>query len=158
MDTKIQKILKIISFILFEGILFLAAGLLGMQNEKNRILQEEEAETVTDIAIVNLDQGVYEDNKIHYYSNELMNLELDNLVSENLEMARQGINNGSYAAYILIPAEFSQNAVSINSVPQKSVLEFAVNPNLREDVSRLTMANIKNFEINLNTNMAYMYV
>lgn len=158
MDTKIQKILKVISFILFEGTLFLAAGLLGMQNEKNRILKEEEAETVTDIAIVNLDQGVYENNKIHYYSNELMNLELDNLVSENLEMARQGINNGSYAAYILIPAEFSQNAVSINSVPQKSILEFAVNPNLREDVSRLTMANIKNFEINLNTNMSYMYV
>lgn len=158
MDIKILKTVRLISFILFEGILLLSAVLFGMQNERNRVLQEEEAETVTDIAIVNLDQGVMEDNKIHYYSNELMDLELNNLVSENLEMARNGINDGSYAAYILIPADFSQNAVSINSIPEKSILEYAVNPNLREDVSRLTVANIKNFEINLNSNMSYMYV
>ncbi|MDO4304994.1 MAG: hypothetical protein Q4D94_13890, partial [Bacillota bacterium] len=155
---KLQKIIKIISIILLEVILLLSAGMLGMQNERERIIQEEQAETVTDIAVVNLDKGVYENNTTKYYSNELMNLELDNLVSENLEAARQGINNGSYAAYILIPAEFSENAVSLNSVPTKPTLEFAVNPNLREDVSRLTMANIKNFEINLNTNMSYMYV
>ena len=155
---KLQGIVKIISFVLLEGILLLGAGLFGMQNERARIQQEEQAETVTDIAIVNLDKGIYEDNQTKYYSNELINLELDNLVSENLEAARQGINNGSYAAYILIPAEFSENAVSLNTIPEKSTLEFAVNPNLREDVSRLTMANIKNFEINLNTNMSYMYV
>jgi len=155
---KLQKIIKIFSLILMEMILLLSAGMLGMQNERKRIIQEEQAETVTDIAIVNLDKGVYENNTTKYYSSELMNLDLDNLVAENLEAARQGINNGSYAAYILIPAEFSENAVSLNSVPTKSALEFAVNPNLREDVSRLTMANIKNFEINLNTNMSYMYV
>jgi len=155
---RLQKILKILSIVLLEAILLLAAGMLGMQNERAKIIQEEQAETVTDIAVVNLDKGVYEQNATKYYSNELMNLELDNLVAENLEAARQGIYNGSYAAYIIIPSEFSENAVSLNSVPTKSMLEFAVNPNLREDVSRLTMANLKNFEINLNTNMSYMYV
>ncbi len=69
----------------------------------------------------------------------------DYLVVENLETARQGINNGTYAAYIVIPSQFSHNAISINQEPQKAVLEFAMNPNLREDISRLTMANIKNF-------------
>lgn len=153
-----QKIIRIISITLLETILLLAAVLLGMQNERKKISREEQAETVADIAIVNMDEGILEDHKTKYYSNELMSLELDNLVADNLEAARQGIYNGSYAAYIIIPADFSQNAVSLNDVPTKSTLEFAVNPNLREDVSRLTMANIKNFEINLNTNMSYMYV
>lgn len=155
---KLQKTVKIISFVLLEGIILLSAGLAGMYNEQEKMKQEEQAETVENIAIVNLDSGVAENNKVRYYSQELMNLEADNLVSESLEAARQGIYNGSYAAYVIIPAEFSENAVSLNTVPEKATLEFAVNPNLREDVSRLTMSNIKNFEINLNTNMSYMYV
>ncbi|MBR5798735.1 MAG: hypothetical protein IKY23_01605 [Lachnospiraceae bacterium] len=121
-------------------------------------MQEEQAEVVTDIAVVNLDEGIYEGNEKVFYFSELMNLEEDFFVPENLEAAREGINNGSYAAYILIPAEFSENAVSINGEPEKAILEFAMNPNLREDISRLTMSNIKNFEITLNTNMSYMYV
>lgn len=87
-----------------------------------------------------------------------MDLQPDYLVPESIEAARSGINNGSYAAYILIPSDFSKNAVSINTVPEKSRLVFAINPNLREDISRLTMSDIKNFEINLNTNMSYMYM
>ena len=155
---KFQKGIKIFSILLFQCILLLTGGILGLQGGESRLRQEEQAEIVTNIAVVNLDEGVYEESKKVYYSVELMDLEEEIFTPENLEAARQGINNGDYAAYILIPAEFSENAVSINSIPQKSVLEFAMNPNLREDVSRLTMANIKNFEISLNTNMSYMYV
>ena len=152
------KICKTLSILLFEGVLVLAGMLVGMENQKNIIKQEEQAEVVTDIAVVNLDEGVVENDIKRFYSSELINLDESFYVAENLEAARLGINNGSYAAYILIPAEFSQNAISINSVPQKTALEFAINPNLREDVSRLAMANVKNFEITLNTNMSYMYV
>lgn len=158
MGARIQKILYITSIVLTSGILFLAGSLIGMQNERAKLIQQEQAEVVTDIAIVNLDEGVYEDGKRTYYSTVLMDLDAENLISDNLESARQGILNGSYAAYILIPSDFSHSAISINYVPQKAVLEFAVNPNLREDISRLTMANVKNFEISLNTNMSYMYV
>lgn len=132
--------------------------MLGVKSVENRIQQEEREQTVTGIAIVNLDQGVIQKNKKIFYSSELLDLNSGYLVVENLETARQGINNGTYAAYIVIPSQFSHNAISINQEPQKAVLEFAMNPNLREDISRLTMANIKNFEIGLNTNMAYMYV
>ena len=158
MELRIQKILYRVVVLLLVGILLLAGALIGMYNERDRLKQQDQAEVVTDIAVVNLDEGIYENGVKTYYSTILMDLEADNLVSENLESARQGILNGNYAAYILIPAEFSQNATSINNVPQKAVLEFAINPNLREDVSRLTMANVKNFEISLNTNMSYMYV
>ena len=158
MKPRIQTILYAVSIVLLAGILLFAGCLIGMQNEKERLKQYEQAEIVTEIAIVNLDEGIYEDGEKIYYSSELMDLEADYLVAENLETARQGILNGSYAAYILIPAEFSRNATSINAIPEKAVLEFAINPNLREDVSRLTMSNVKNFEISLNTNMSYMYV
>ncbi len=158
MKLRIQTIIFAMSFILLAGILLLAGCLLGMQNERARLKQYEQAEIVTEIAVVNLDEGIYENGEKVYYSTALMDLEADYLVVENLESARQGILNGNYAAYIMIPSDFSQNATSINSVPQKAVLEFAINPNLREDVSRLTMSNVKNFEISLNTNMSYMYV
>lgn len=155
---KVHRIIKLLFLILSEGIIILSAGLIGMYNERTRILQEEQADTVTDIAVVNLDEGILENGKVRYYANELIDLQPDYLVPESIEAARSGINNGSYAAYILIPSDFSKNAVSINTVPEKSRLVFAINPNLREDISRLTMADIKNFEINLNTNMSYMYM
>ena len=155
---KCQKIIKWICLFLLHSTLIIGCFLLGVKSVENRIQQEEREQTVTGIAIVNLDQGVIQKNKKIFYSSELLDLNSDYLVVENLETARQGINNGTYAAYIVIPSQFSHNAISINQEPQKAVLEFAMNPNLREDISRLTMANIKNFEIGLNTNMAYMYV
>lgn len=155
---KCQKITKWICLFLLHSTLIIGCFLLGVKSVENRIQQEEREQTVTGIAIVNLDQGVIQKNKKIFYSSELLDLNSDYLVVENLETARQGINNGTYAAYIVIPSQFSHNAISINQEPQKAVLEFAMNPNLREDISRLTMANIKNFEIGLNTNMAYMYV
>lgn len=156
--VKYQKITKWICFFLLHSTLIIGCFVLGVKSVENRIQQEEREQTVTGIAIVNLDQGVIQKNKKIFYSSELLDLNSDYLVVENLETARQGINNGTYAAYIVIPSQFSHNAISINQEPQKAVLEFAMNPNLREDISRLTMANIKNFEIGLNTNMAYMYV
>lgn len=155
---KYQKITKWICLFLLHSTLIIGCFLLGVKSVENRIQQEEREQTVTGIAIVNLDQGVIQKNKKIFYSSELLDLNSGYLVVENLETARQGINNGTYAAYIVIPSQFSHNAISINQEPQKAVLEFAMNPNLREDISRLTMANIKNFEIGLNTNMAYMYV
>ena len=155
---KYQKITKWICLFLLHSTLIIGCFLLGVKSVENRIQQEEREQTVTGIAIVNLDQGVIQKNKKIFYSSELLDLNSDYLVVENLETARQGINNGTYAAYIVIPSQFSHNAISINQEPQKAVLEFAMNPNLREDISRLTMVNIKNFEIGLNTNMAYMYV
>lgn len=129
-----------------------------MKNEQARLKRQQQEEVTTAIAVVNLDEGIWEEGKRIYYSSELMSIEEEIFVAENLETARQGIFNGTYAAYILIPSDFSERAVSINTIPEKAVLEFAINPNLREDISRLTMLNVKNFEISLNTNMSYMYV
>ena len=157
MKSLVGSICKVVTVILFGGILLLAGSLIGMQSERTRLVEQQQEGLVTDIAIVNLDEGIFVSGEKIYYSTELISMD-ENFVADNLESARQGISKGIYAAYIIIPADFSQRATSINSVPEKAVLEFAVNPNLREDISRMTMSNIKNFEIALNTNMSYMYV
>ena len=108
--VKYQKITKWICLFLLHSTLIIGCFLLGVKNVENRIQEEEREQTVTGIAIVNLDQGVVQkDNKI-FYSSELLDLNSDYLVVENLETARQGINNGTYAAYIVIPSQFSHNA------------------------------------------------
>ncbi|TCL60973.1 hypothetical protein EDD76_10170 [Kineothrix alysoides] len=150
--TKVLTVLTAIS-------IFLTAGLLsGIQLEQNRLKQEEQLEAVEDIAVVNLDEGIYTDEGKINYAALLMEFPSDNFVSTGLEEARTGIYDGSYAAYIIVPASFSANAESINSIPQKSIVEYAMNPNLKSVVSNHIIAEIKNFESIMGRNMSYMYV
>lgn len=140
------------------GTIAVACTLLGIYLEQQRLLAEEQLELVEEIAVVNLDEGVSEGNITKFYSTQLMGILDERFVTTSLEEGRVGINNGSYAAYIIVPANFSKNAVSINAQPQKSVLEYAMKPNLREDIGKLILSNIRTSEANLNTNMSYMYV
>lgn len=134
--------------------IFLAAGLLcGIQMEQNRLKQEEQLETVEEIAVVNLDEGIYTDRGKLNYASELMEFPGEHFVATSLEAARTGIYDGSFAAYIIIPAGFSANAESINSIPQKSVIEYAVNPNLKAQVSNRVIADINNFESTISRNI-----
>jgi len=156
--VKIIKFTKVLTVLTAISI-FLTAGLLsGIQLEQNRLKQEEQLEVVEDIAVVNLDEGIYTDEGKINYAALLMEFPSDNFVSTGLEEARTGIYDGSYAAYIIVPASFSANAESINSVPQKSIVEYAMNPNLKSAVSNHIIAEIKNFESIMGRNMSYMYV
>lgn len=150
--------IKIILGILITGIIICLGILLGIRLEQKRLADQEQLETVNEIAIVNMDTGVLKDGKQIFYSESLMEISDETFISANLEEARNGIMNGNFAAYIIIPSSFSSNAESINDIPSKVKLEYGINPHLRQDVSNITIANIKNFETQLNTNMSYMYV
>lgn len=60
---KCQKITKWICLFLLHSTLIIGCFLLGVKSVENRIQQEEREQTVTGIAIVNLDQGVIQKNK-----------------------------------------------------------------------------------------------
>ncbi len=143
---------------LFAIIVCLSGILLGTHIEQKRAEAEAQLDTVSQIAIVNLDEGIKQNNMQVYYSNELLEYPSENFIMTNLESAKLGVSNGNFAAYIIIPSDFSQNAASINSKPQKVILEYALNQNLRQDFAVLAVADIKNFEIQINTNMSYMYM
>lgn len=153
-----QKISTITMSIFFCVLLICGGFILGIQQEQNEVTKRLHAEEVKKIAVVNLDEGIKEGDKQIYYADRLMNLKNGDLVIDNLEAAREGIVNGIYAGYVIVPADFSKDTASLNTNPKKTILSYALNPNLREDVSVLTLTAIRDFEMTLNTSMSYMYV
>ncbi len=110
------------------------------------------------IAVVNADAGTYVNDEYINYAGRMLNFLDENYVMTNIESARNGVENGTYAAYILIPSSFSDNLVSLNRVPEKTGLEYAINDNLIEERRVETIYRIVDFERQLNEEMSYMYV
>ena len=76
----------------------------------------------------------------------------------SLEAARAGLETGRYGAYIIIPAVFSRNVESINSTPQVSQLEYAVNRSYSQERRYELLYNVQSYIDSLNDRLSYMYV
>lgn len=113
---------------------------------------------VKTIAVVNGDAGTYVNDQYINYASRLLDFLDENYVMTNIEAARNGVENGTYAAYILIPSSFSDNLVSLNKTPVKANLEYAINGELIEERRVETVYRIVDFERNLNGEMSYMYL
>ncbi len=152
---------KILSFLykLVGALLLVALGvLLGGKFEQQTMEQEQGIENTGLIAVVNLDSGVETDGIVTNYASGLINLPSDNFTYVGLEEARSGLANGTYAAYVMIPENFSKNIASVESVPETVQIQYDINPNLREDVMNKVLNDIHAFEVNLNANISYMYI
>lgn len=154
-----DKVKKIQKIILAAVILLSAGALLGSSLEREyRKRLDASAEYIDTIAIVNMDEGaIVEDNHINYAS-QLIQIPGDNYVTAGLNEAKMGIENGTYAAYIVIPGNFSEAVVSVRNHPEKIVLEYAFNQKLDEKVEKQAIYDVNTFESMLNTNIAYMYL
>lgn len=109
------------------------------------------------IAIVNLDEGIEIDNNRILYSSQLLKSVAD-YVYVGLNEARAGLETDMYAAYIIIPADFSECIESINDVPRQAEVKYMVNTGLT-DRNRLEVEeNLSIFKEVLNTNTAYVYL
>lgn len=131
---------------------------LGAEFEQSMRQRDENMQTVTQIAVVNMDTGVIRNGELLNYAAGLIRFPDTNFTYTSLEMARTGIVNGSYAAYVIIPEGFSACAVSVEAEPEEITIQYAVNENLREDIYNEIMKDIHDFEITLNANLSYMYV
>lgn len=145
---------------IFGAIAILAmGGVAGSSLERynqDRIAQSKEQVDV--IAVVNMDEGITDGEEQINYASQLMEMPGDNYVTTGLNEAKMGIENGSYAAYIIIPEDFSESIASVESNPEKVLLEYTFNPNLDEEAARQAISDVNAFEATLNTNVAYMYV
>lgn len=110
------------------------------------------------IAVVNMDQGIRLDRGITNYGTQMLNLTNEHYYSTSLEDARSGIETGKFAAYIIVPPDFSEKVWSINTTPEKSTLEYAINPNLQDSITLDVLYDVKGFEKTLNTNISYLYL
>lgn len=119
---------------------------------------EESAETVQIIAVVNMDEGISVDGEHINYASQLIQFPNNNFEIVGLNDAKLGIENGTYAAYVIIPADFSKSVLSVEDKPEKIIIEYAFNQRLSEEIEKQVVYDINTFEITLNTNVAYMYI
>lgn len=71
---------------------------------------------------------------------------------------RQGYATGIYAGYLIIPATFSESIVSLNNIPVRSEISYAINSNLREDVKEEAIYDVLALMDEINSGVSYMYL
>ena len=148
---------KITAFI---GIIILGIGSFYLGSIYNSPKENNQQEVITQnlIAVVNADEGVYIDGKKVNYAADFMDFPNTNFASTGLMDARDGVENGRYAAYVILPNNFSQAVTSINTKPEKASVVYKVADNLRSDVKEDILQDIRNFTTGLSTNISYIYV
>lgn len=154
--TKITKALWFLIAIIFAASIGYMAG--SKMEIYRQIRKKGHPKQVETIAIVNMDDGVMREEEQVNYASQLMLIPDADFVSAGLNDAKQGIQNGSYAAYIIIPESFSASVASIENNPQKITLEYAYNPNLSEEAKVQAVQKVHYFRETLNANISYMYI
>ncbi len=162
-----QKIYKkilfntiLVTFLLFIGMVI---GILGMGQytkiQTEKVAQAQMAKLITDkIAIVNLDTGVMVDEENVNYANKLLTDLEDNFLFTGLEDARTGYETGIYAGYMVIPATFSQGVVSLNDMPVRTEITYAINEELTPEVKEQVIYDVMEFMAELDDKISYMYM
>jgi len=118
----------------------------------------EEINKSSDIALINLDEGVEIEGKKLYYAQNLLSTQGENLKFTSLNDAKIGLENGTYAAYILIPSTFSASIESINEKPVKVELEYELSDKLAPESKAGIVKDIEDFKLKLSNDISYMYV
>lgn len=110
------------------------------------------------IAIVNMDEGVKKNNQTVSYSQSLLGtLDISYEVT-GIEAAKQGIENGKYSAYLILPGTFSSAVESINSSPQKAVLEYAISQNLTREAQAQAIYSVGDAYTTLSSGISEVYL
>ena len=159
MGTKVKKWLK--TALCGTGLLALLvlSGIIGIHIERNhQKALELQKEHVATIAVVNMDNGVRVGNEQVNYASQLMSFPNDHFLVTGLTDAKAGIENGTYAAYVVIPETFSESVTSIENDPRKVILVYQYNNKLDEEAEIQAVNDINAFIALLNSNIAYMYM
>lgn len=144
-------------------LLGIGSGMLITHKDSADIVISMPAQTTTElktnkIAIVNLDEGVTVEEENINYAGKLLTELPDNFILTGLEDARQGLNYGLYAGYLIVPAAFSQNVVSLNETPVKTEISYMLNDGLSAEYKEEVIYSVLEFVTNLNDNISYMYM
>lgn len=124
----------------------------------SNISHQNDEVTTYKIAIVNLDEGTnYQEKHINYANDLLIDLD-SHFIFTGLEDARNGMGNGIYAGYIVVPTTFSKSVISFNDTPIRAELSYAINSNLNPEVKETVIYNIVELTENLNDKLSYLYL
>lgn len=163
-----KTIIKMTGYVLLAGTLIGGSFMLGRLTEsenkpqnivsKSIVRNKEKSIETNQIAIVNMDNGItIKEERINYAAKLLSNLK-ENFMVTGLEDARQGLSNGKYGAYIIIPSMFSENVNSLNHTPTKTKIEYNINTDLDTDSKEEVIFDTVAFMNELNHDLSYMYI
>lgn len=110
------------------------------------------------IAIVNADEGIQKEDKVVSYSQSLLGTLTLPYEITGIEDAKQGLENGKYSAYMILPGTFSASVESINTTPQKAVLEYAIAQNLTQEAQAKAIYSVGNTFTTLNNGISELYL
>lgn len=155
-----KKIYKIIGSILVLAVCCFIGFLTGRNSVQGNIDRSNKIKKVKteSIALVNQDVGVKVNDETVNYATKLLSDIPENFSITGLEIARNGLKSGNYAAYIILPTSFSENVISLNNVPRKSEIQFAINANLDDGVQEKVTLDTLAFINGLNHDLSYMYI
>ncbi len=155
----VKKAIRILLYSAGLAALLVLCVITGIHMERSR--QEADRtrrEHVSDIAVVNMDDGIMVGDLRINYASQLMGFPGDNFTVTGLNDARTGIENDSYAACIIIPETFSASVTSLEREPRKVVLDYQYNLRLDEESGLQAVNDVNAFITMLNSNVAYMYM
>ena len=124
--------------------------------------QTPESETgfmTEDIAIINLDESVEYLGEVRNFGAELMTGVEPRYQLTGLTDARNGLESGRFAAYIIIPADFSSHVISINTeMPVESTFNFVISRYLEEETRLLAFYHVMAFQESYRERLSAMYL
>lgn len=110
------------------------------------------------IAIVNLDEGIQQQGERENYGVRLIDTITDDVVITGLEDARRGIESGTYSAYLVIPAAFSEQVCTITTQPVKSEITYALGSGLAGEEREAVIYRMESIFRLFNNNLSKVYL
>ena len=116
MGTNVKKVVRNILCVAGVIILLVLSSVGGMYIERNhQETLEMQKEHISTIAVINMDDGIAMGETQTNYASQLISFPNDDFTVTGLADAKAGIENGTYAAYIVIPETFSAIVTSIEN-------------------------------------------
>lgn len=139
------------------------AGYAWGYNQKNaqgtqEASHKKEIEESSIIGVVNMDEGIEENGERINYADSIIQFQSSTFEYVSLSEARAGLENGTYGAYITIPATFSKSVASINTTPQPAQFEYVINSRLSGKTQYSILYDVLSFGESINNNLSYMYL
>lgn len=161
MKNKLKKYLPIISIIL-GSILFLS--ILSHIGFKSDTIQQTSNEKVTKMqyVLVNEDKGTLFEGKKYSLGTDFVTLINQDTANRwettTRDIANRGVTDGQFDAQIIIPQDFSERLLSLQSInPEKALVEYQVREGQNEITNQAIQVKVNDILKDFNQRIVQMY-
>ena len=131
----------------------------SFEEEFQFVQTEQGFEGSDQIAVVNLDVGVELPSGRHvYHGVNAIRFPFDNFQTTSLSEARAGLEDNRFGAYVIVPANFSENVESLNAIPTRIRIEYRMSSLLSGEEQKEVLYAVLRFGDMLNSSLSYMYL